>query len=168
MTLFDPKLVDLARMLLDDLKSCGKRIGTAESCTGGLISGLLTEVPGSSAAVGRCFVTYSNEAKHDVLGVRGETLAAHGAVSGETVSEMAEGLLAKAGPDADVAVAVSGVAGPDGGTDAKPVGTVYMAAAIRGGPTLVRHAIFPGDRTEIRLRAVERALTLAREALGRA
>lgn len=166
MMLFDPKLVDLARTLLDDLKSRRQRIGTAESCTGGLISGLLTEVPGSSAAVGRCFVTYSNEAKHEVLGVRSETLAEHGAVSGETVREMAEGLLAKAGSDADVAVAVSGVAGPDGGTPAKPVGTVYMAAAVRGGATLVRHALLPGDRTEVRLRTVEQALTLAREALA--
>jgi nicotinamide-nucleotide amidase len=111
------------------------RIATAESCTGGLIAAALTEVPGSSAVVDRGFVTYSNEAKTELLGVDPELIARLGAVSKEVALAMAEGAIARS--DADLAVAVTGVAGPDGGTAEKPVGLVHFAAMRRGG--LARH-----------------------------
>jgi nicotinamide-nucleotide amidase len=131
-------------------------VTTAESCTGGLIAGAITDVPGSSGWFDRGFVTYSNDAKMALLGVREATLAAHGAVSEEAAAEMASGALARSA--ADLAVAVTGVAGPDGGTPAKPVGMVCFGWARRGGAvdTATRH--FPGDRAAVRAASVAVAL----------
>ena len=123
-----------AAALLDDLRARGLKLATAESCTGGLIAALFTEIAGSSDVVDRGFVTYSNEAKMEMLGVAGEMLAAHGAVSAPTARAMAEGALrhSRAGLD----VAVTGIAGPGGGSPEKPVGLVHFGLAIKGRPTV--------------------------------
>ena len=160
MSLFPADILTLATETLEALRQAGLRGSTAESCTGGLIAAALTEISGSSDCVGRCFVTYSNEAKQEVLGVRAATLEAHGAVSPQTVTEMAEGVLSIAGSDADIAVAVSGVAGPGGGSAEKPVGTVHLAVASRGGRTETLHKLYPGDRSAVRVAALRDALAL--------
>ena len=129
---------------------------TAESCTGGLIAGAITDVAGSSAWFDRGFVTYSNDAKSKLLGVRDETLAAHGAVSEATAREMAAGALARSA--ADIAVAVTGIAGPAGGSPGKPVGLVCFAWARRGGPVDALTMHFTGDRATVRSAAVAAAL----------
>ena len=129
---------------------------TAESCTGGLIAGAITDVAGSSAWFDRGFVTYSNEAKSEMLGVRAETLAAHGAVSEATAQEMAAGALARSG--ADIVVAVTGIAGPTGGSPGKPVGLVCFAWARRGGRVDARTLHLAGDRAAVRAAAVATAL----------
>ncbi len=167
MAFFSDELLDAAKGLLESCRAKGLRLTTAESCTGGLIASLLTEIPGSSDVVGRGFVTYSNEAKQELLGVSAETLAAHGAVSGETAQEMAAGALARAGRDADLAVAVTGVAGPGGGSAEKPVGTVWLAVASAGGDTVILRHNLDGNRAEIRRAAVERALAMLRSAIER-
>ena len=131
-------------------------IATAESCTGGWLAKRITDVGGSSAWFDRGFVTYSNDAKHDELGVNESTLLTHGAVSEETAREMAEGTLHST--PADLAVAVTGVAGPDGGTDAKPVGTVWLAWAWRNHETRTQLRRFSGDRENVRRAAVNAAL----------
>jgi nicotinamide-nucleotide amidase len=157
--MFPPDLTARAAALLDRCREARLKIATAESCTGGLIAGLLTEIPGSSAVVERGFVVYSNEAKQELLGVAATTILAHGAVSEETARAMAEGALAAS--RADVAVSVTGVAGPDGGTASKPVGLVWFACARRGGATVSREARF-GDigRARVRLASVGVALEL--------
>ena len=161
--MFPSELAARAAALLDRCRSAGLKIATAESCTGGLVAGLLTEIPGSSAVVERGFVVYSNEAKEELLGVPAETLAAHGAVSEATARAMAEGALA--GSRADIAVSVTGVAGPDGGTAAKPVGLVWFACARRGAPTAVREEQF-GEigRRGVRLASVSVALGMLESA----
>ena len=118
-------LFELASVMVGELRSAGMRVATAESCTGGWISKAITDVPGSSAVFAYGIVSYSNDAKESLLGVNAITLEANGAVSAAVVEEMASGALRLSG--ADVAVAVSGVAGPDGGSDEKPVGTVWFA-----------------------------------------
>lgn len=140
-------------------------LATAESCTGGLIVGALTEIAGSSTVVDRGFVTYSNQAKIDLLGVKPETLERSGAVSRQTAKEMVEGALTRAG--CDVAVAVTGIAGPGGGSAEKPVGLVHLAAGSRLGPLLHREMRY-GDlgRSEIRLATVRTALEMLLEAAG--
>ncbi len=168
MAFFSDELLGAAEGLLDSCRAKGLRLTMAESCTGGLVAALLTEIPGSSDVVGRGFVTYSNEAKQELLGVSPETLAAHGAVSGETAREMARGALARAGPDADLAVAVTGVAGPGGGSAEKPVGTVWLAVASTGGETVSSKHNLGGDRAQIRRAAVECAVAMLRAAAGRA
>ena len=168
MAFFSDELLEAAEALLASCRSSGLRLTTAESCTGGLIASLLTEIPGSSDAVGRGFVTYSNEAKQEMLGVSAETLAAYGAVSGETAREMAEGALARAGPDAHLAVAVTGVAGPGGGSAEKPVGTVWLAVASTGGETVASKRHLGGGRAEIRRAAVECAVAMLSSAVERA
>ena len=148
-----------------ELKRLGFRLATAESCTGGLLAGLLTEIPGSSAVFERGFVTYSNSAKSELIGVPPALLERHGAVSEEVARAMAEGALAHA--PVDVAVSVTGIAGPDGGSPDKPVGLVYFAAAPRGRPTLVRECRFGSiGRTAIRLASVRSAMELARQAVS--
>lgn len=132
-------------------------ITTAESCTGGLISATLTEISGSSSWFNRAYITYSNEAKHDMIGVKNETLDKYGAVSGQTVLEMIIGALEKA--NADIAVAVSGIAGPTGGTEEKPVGTVYIGWLIKGREPLVERFKFNGNRQEVRLQTVNTVLS---------
>ncbi len=165
MSLFPSDLTAAARVLLARAEAAGVRIATAESCTGGLIAGLLTEIAGSSSVVSRGFVTYSNEAKNEMLGVRAEVLESDGAVSEATVRAMAEGALSRAVGDADLAVSVSGVAGPGGGSAEKPVGLVWFGLAGRG-ETLAEHHVFPGDRGDIRLATVVRALALLDSRLG--
>ncbi|MBS8259443.1 CinA family protein [Roseibium polysiphoniae] len=148
-----------AESIVADARRKGLIIATAESCTGGLIAGLLTEVPGSSAVIDRGFVTYSNEAKQEMLGVPFETLEAVGAVSRETAIAMAEGALKNS--HADMAVSVTGIAGPGGGSSQKPVGTVHLALAAKNQKTEHLAAQF-GDlgRDEVRLQAVVKALEL--------
>ncbi|MCY1744754.1 CinA family protein [Ensifer sp. SL37] len=137
----------------------GLKVATAESCTGGLIAGALTEISGSSAVLDRGFVTYSNEAKVAMLGVETATLVAHGAVSRQTAIEMAQGAIAHSA--ADFAVAVTGIAGPSGGSAEKPVGLVHLAAAGRNGALLHREMRY-GDigRSNIRLATIRTALDL--------
>lgn len=137
----------------------GLTIATAESCTGGLIAGLLTEIAGSSAVVDRGFVTYSNAAKSDLLGVPDILIAREGAVSAAVAEQMVRGAL-RASP-ADIAVAVTGIAGPGGGSAAKPVGLVYLAIGWRGAPVRVEKRLY-GDigRSEVRQRTVADALGL--------
>ncbi|MFD2343452.1 CinA family protein [Sinorhizobium terangae] len=148
-----------AREIITDLTARNLKLATAESCTGGLIAGALTEVAGSSLVVDRGFVTYSNDAKIQMLGIELATLAAHGAVSRETAVEMARGAVSHSG--ADIAVAVTGVAGPGGGSVEKPVGLVYFAAASRNGATLHREMRY-GDvgRDVVRMSAVRTAFEL--------
>jgi nicotinamide-nucleotide amidase len=159
------KLIDEAAALLAAYRTAGLRLATAESCTGGLVAAFLTEIPGSSDVVERGFVTYSNEAKTDLVGVPPDLLRAHGAVSAEVAGAMAEGALRHS--RAQVAVAVTGIAGPGGATARKPVGLVFLAAARAGGPTLVERHRFIGDRRAVRLAAVAAAFTLLRERLTR-
>ncbi len=137
--------------------------GTAESCTGGLISAAVTDIAGASAVFWGGIVSYDNSVKSDVLGVKRDTLKAVGAVSAETAGEMALGAIRCLGVDA--AVAVTGIAGPGGGTPEKPVGLVYIAAAQKDGSVFVGEHHFAGDRTEVRLQTVEAALMLLTEIL---
>ena len=161
--MFPDTTLQLARDLLAASELRGVRLATAESCTGGLIAGCLTEIAGSSAVVDRGYVIYDNRAKVEMLGVLETTLATDGAVSEATAREMVEGALVRSG--CGLAVAVTGIAGPGGGSEAKPVGLVHIAAAARGGETLHERHLFPGDRSAIRLATVEAALALARLSL---
>lgn len=129
-TLLPKEFVELARRVIEENARIGRKVALAESCTGGLVAAALTEIPGSSAVLDRGFVTYSNEAKQEMLGVSGDIIEAFGAVSIACVYAMSQGALERS--KADVAVAISGIAGPDGGTEQKPVGTVVFAKAIRG------------------------------------
>ncbi|UDQ89004.1 nicotinamide-nucleotide amidohydrolase family protein [Xanthobacter autotrophicus] len=149
--------------VLDAFRARGWTLATAESCTGGLVAGALTEVPGSSDVVDRGFVTYSNAAKMAMIGVPEATLAAHGAVSEATARAMAEGARKAAG--VDVAVAITGVAGPGGGSETKPVGLVQFACARRDGTTVHQERRF-GEigRAEVRRLSVLQALDLLRSA----
>lgn len=144
------------------LKQRGLTMATAESCTGGLVAAQMVNVPGVSAVFTQGMVTYSNEAKMRLLGVKEETLAAHGAVSEETAREMAEGGRLAAGTD--LCVATTGIAGPDGGTAEKPVGLVYVACALEG-HTVVRRFRFAGDRAQVRAQATAQALSLVCQCL---
>jgi nicotinamide-nucleotide amidase len=158
----DQATLAAASALLDLCKARKLMVATAESCTGGLVIGALTDIAGSSAVVERGFVTYTNEAKQDMLGVPADTLARYGAVSRETAEAMATGVLAHC--PADLAVSITGIAGPGGGTAAKPVGLVHFAAAARGGRLIQRERRF-GDigRTEVRRLSVLEALSLLSE-----
>lgn len=154
-----PKAVrTLAEEVLTAARQAGLKLATAESCTGGLVAGALTDISGSSDVVERGFVTYSNQAKCDLLGVTVELLIAHGAVSEPVARAMAEGAIVHSA--ADVAVAVTGIAGPGGGTATKPVGLVHIACARKGGATLHERRIFTGDRAAVRMAAVRAALKL--------
>ena len=161
--MFSDELVASAQSLLALYRQAGLRLATAESCTGGLVAALLTEVAGSSDVVERGFVTYSNEAKIEMLGVSQETLTAHGAVSRETAEEMALGALTHS--QADVAVSITGIAGPGGATATKPVGLVHLAAARDGRVLQAIHEVFPGDRGAVRLAALRQALSLLQDAV---
>ena len=140
------------------LKQKGERVCCAESCTGGMITAALTEIPGSSSVLSRGFVTYSNQSKIDMLGVKLKTLELHGAVSGQTVSEMASGAITASNGEADYAIAVSGVAGPDGGNKEKPVGLVYICILKKGEVGEIKKYIFRGDRQSVRYQTVMKAL----------
>jgi len=149
----------LAEAVVADLSNAGKAMSTAESCTGGWIAKSITDIPGSSAVFGYGVVSYSNGAKESILGVQNQTLEEHGAVSEPVVEEMARGALHLSG--ADIAVAVSGVAGPEGGTEDKPVGTVWFAWAVRDGAKALVDTnceLFSGDRDLVRELTVAHAL----------
>jgi nicotinamide-nucleotide amidase len=162
MPMLPTPLVDAAASLLALLRGKGLKLVTAESCTGGLIAAVLTDVPGSSDVFERGFVTYSNAAKSEAIGVDAAIVAKHGAVSEQTARAMAEGALAHS--LADIAVAVTGVAGPGGGSAEKPVGLVHIAVAGRQRSTLHKRCDF-GDlgRSAIREATVSEAFTLVRE-----
>jgi nicotinamide-nucleotide amidase len=164
----DAALYELASAVVSQLSESGKAVATAESCSGGWLAKAITDVPGSSACFGYGIVSYSNGAKESLLGVANKTLVDNGSVSEAVVKEMATGALNLSG--ADIAVAVSGVAGPDGGSDAKPVGTVWFAWAVRYGAkqrmtTDLKH--FDGDREAIRELTVAWALRGILERLDR-
>lgn len=156
----EPSAASLADLML----RLGLRLAVAESCTGGWLAKVVTDLAGSSAWLDRGFVTYSNAAKQEMLGVRAETLAAHGAVSEAVVAEMVIGALSRSA--AQVAVAISGVAGPGGGSPEKPVGTVCLAWAWPKGRVETRRFHFGGDRDAVRRRSVQAAIDGLVERLG--
>lgn len=159
-SLLPKKIVDLARRVVEENAAAGRTIVLAESCTGGLVAAALTEIAGSSKVLDRSFVTYSNEAKLESLGVAGDILDAFGAVSVACVYAMARGALERS--NADIAVAISGIAGPEGGSEHKPVGTVVFARAHRGNDTPEAESrVFEAvDRAGVRLQATLCALEL--------
>ena len=162
---FPTDIIRRAERLLSLCRAGGLRVATAESCTGGLIAACLTEIAGSSDVVDRGFVTYSNEAKRDLLGVPDELLMRVGAVSEEVARAMATGALARS--DAALAVAVTGIAGPGGGTATKPVGLVHHACAGPGVTVTHRRVVYEGDRGAVRLATVATALDMMIEGAGR-
>jgi nicotinamide-nucleotide amidase len=157
--IFEPEIIARAASILQRARAQNLKIATAESCTGGLVAALFTEIPGSSATFERGFVVYSNAAKHDMLGVPAELIETHGAVSAQTACAMAEGALAHS--QADIAIAITGVAGPGGGSAEKPVGLVHFASARAGAPTMPVEMRY-GDmgRANVRRAALESALDL--------
>lgn len=157
--MFPDRLRNLAMLILDDAEQVRLKIATAESCTGGLVAALFTDIPGSSSVFERGFVTYSNKAKEEMLGVPGDVLADYGAVSEPVARMMAEGALANS--RANIAVGITGVAGPGGGTKMKPVGLVHVACA-RENRAVVHEVLQLGDigRSAIRMEALETALKL--------
>ncbi|MBP2445999.1 nicotinamide-nucleotide amidase [Rhizobium leguminosarum] len=165
MGLFPKDILSAAEAIIRDFTAAGLMVSTAESCTGGLIAGALTEISGSSAVVDRGFVTYTNTAKIELLGVQAETLLRLGAVSEETARQMVHGALFRS--RADIAVAVTGIAGPGGGSAEKPVGLVHLAAKSRAGALIHRKMLY-GDigRSEVRLATVRTALEMARSLLA--
>lgn len=159
MTMLPQSMLDKAETLLSRFGESNLKLATAESCTGGLIAACLTELAGASHVFERGFVTYSNEAKTELLGVPADLIARHGAVSDPVAQAMATGALDQS--KADIALAVTGIAGPGGGSAEKPVGLVFVAGARRGGTAKVERHVFPGNRAEIREATVMAALSLA-------
>lgn len=157
-SIFPLEINSKASSILKVCKQKGITIITAESCTGGLIAGCLTEIPGSSSVIEGGFVTYSNQAKVSMLSVKLEQLDQYGAVSEEVARSMAEGALGSS--KADIAVACTGVAGPGGATNTKPVGLVHLSCALRKHPTLHKRCNFSGERSTIRLATVKAAFEL--------
>lgn len=165
--MFNDNIKKAAEAVVKKYKKAKKKIVTAESCTGGLVCGALTAIPGSSAVVEGGIITYSNEAKVDLLGVDQSVLKEHGAVSEDVAAYMAMGALEFT--DGDISVAITGIAGPGGGSDEKPVGTVWFAVGVVNGDEIDIHTgkyLFDGDRDAIRAGAVETALTLLSEVLN--
>ncbi len=152
----EQELKDLAEELGACMKDKGIKLATAESCTGGWIAKIITDIPGSSEWFTGSVVCYSNESKVSLLGVQKSTLTDLGAVSGDTVTEMVDGLFDHT--NADVAVGVSGIAGPDGGTDEKPVGLVWLGWGKRGKPVYAKPFNFEGDREEVRKKSIAQSL----------
>ncbi|NOQ87582.1 MAG: nicotinamide-nucleotide amidohydrolase family protein [Gammaproteobacteria bacterium] len=152
----EQELRDLAEQLGECMKSKGLKLATAESCTGGWLAKIITDIPGSSAWFTSSVVCYSNESKHSLLGVDENTLNEFGAVSGETVLELSDGLFSHT--DADVAVSVSGIAGPDGGSEDKPVGLVWLSWGKRDKSVHAKPFNFDGDREEVRKKSISQAL----------
>ena len=163
--MFDNAQIRHAQIILTQCREQKLKLATAESCTGGLIAGCLTDIAGSSDVVDRGFVTYSNEAKRDMLGVPGDLIADYGAVSEPVARAMAEGALNNS--LAQIAVSVTGIAGPGGGTDLKPVGLVHMACAREDRSIIHENCLF-GDigRSEVRVKALEMAFTLFQRQLA--
>ncbi len=162
--MIDAAILAQAEALLERCKAAGVMVATAESCTGGLIAAALTAIAGSSAVVDRGFVTYSNEAKHELVGVPMALIAAHGAVSEPVARAMAEGALARS--RSQLSIAVTGVAGPGGGSAEKPVGLVWFGCARAGAPTVTARHVFPGDRTDIRRATVAVAVAMLESRIG--
>jgi len=156
--MFDHELREAAEHALTACRKKGLKLVTAESCTGGLIAAALTAIAGSSDVVDRAFVTYSNEAKREMIGVPWDAIMGHGAVSEPVARAMAAGALARS--NAQIAVSVTGVAGPGGGSDEKPVGLVHFSAVRSGQDALAERHVFPGDRDNIRRLATLTALAL--------
>ena len=156
--MFPPDIHDLARRLVENCTAGKKRVVIAESCTGGLIAGALTEIAGSSAVFEYGFITYGDKAKSEMLGVPPELIEQHGAVSAEVAEYMAVGALERA--RADFAVSATGIAGPGGGSTAKPVGLVYIGLARSGGSVYHYKCLFKGDRSDVRMQTVREALKL--------
>lgn len=160
--MLDDDIADAAKRLFEVCKRKNLKVATAESCTAGLVAGTLTELPGTSSILDRGFITYSNEAKQDMVGVSAATLKAHGAVSRETAEEMARGALAHA--PVDLTVSVTGIAGPDGGSAEKPVGLVHFAAASRNGQFIHAERRFGNiGRSEVRKQSVLQAFRMLHE-----
>jgi nicotinamide-nucleotide amidase len=156
--MFDREMRDAAERVLHRCRRRSLKVVTAESCTGGLVAATLTAIAGSSDVVERAYVTYANEAKREMLGVPWDALLGHGAVSDPVARAMASGALVCSG--ADLAVSVTGVAGPGGGTSDKPVGLVHFAAARAGHGLIAERHVFPGDRDAIRRLSVITALSM--------
>ena len=161
----DAALDPIALRVLDACRTRSWRIATAESCTGGLVAGALTAVPGASDVLEAGIVSYANDAKSVLLGVDPFLIDQFGAVSRQVAAAMAEGMLARLSA-IQAAVSTTGIAGPGGGSAEKPVGLVHFAVAVRGRPTLLHHEVFPGTRADIRVAAVARALLLLLQATG--
>jgi nicotinamide-nucleotide amidase len=163
--MLDPEILERAETVLQTARKAGLQIVTAESCTGGMIAGALTAIAGSSDVVDRGFVTYSNEAKAEMLGVPEEILREHGAVSEPVARAMAYGALINT--TAGLSVAVTGIAGPGGGSAEKPVGLVYLAAGRRKNSIIrIRREVFPGDRTDVRRATILTALDMLEDITG--
>lgn len=156
--MFTEKLIFATKCLLNKLSKKNIRLVVAESCTGGLLSGLLTTLPGSSKVFERGFITYSNEAKIEILGVPKDLIDNFGAVSKEVAISMAENALIHS--LADVSIAITGIAGPSGGSNEKPVGKVYLALGIKNQPSKVQEFFFVGSRNNIRMKAIENSIIL--------
>jgi len=163
-SVFSAEQHSLATEVLARCRAAGLTVATAESCTGGLVAACLTEIAGSSDVVERGFVTYADAAKVELLGVRDATLERHGAVSAETAREMLEGALARS--PADLVVAITGIAGPGGGSAEKPVGLVFIGVQRRGQDAVVERHVFAGDRADVREASLGRALGLLLDAAG--
>jgi nicotinamide-nucleotide amidase len=159
----DAGVVAAAQALFRALAKRGLRIACAESCTGGLVTAALTDIPGSSAVLWGGVAAYSNECKSRLLGVEAATIERYGAVSREVARAMAAGILEASGPvgGADLSLAITGIAGPDGGSEEKPVGLVWFAWRVRGREGREESALFPGGREAVREAAAERALAVA-------
>jgi len=162
--MFSKNLQAGAENLLQACRNHGDKLATAESCTGGLLSALLTEISGSSDVFDRGFVTYSNDAKHELLGVPHEILQEHGAVSEATAIAMAKGAIAHS--QARFAISITGIAGPQGGSKDKPVGLVYFGLCRRGEEATATHEIFSGNRQDVRMATVQHALLLLSRAVA--
>jgi len=158
----DPELLTAAGSIIELCRQHGEMLATAESCTGGLIGGCLTAVDGSSRVVDGGFITYSNEAKMAMLGVSGDLLAQHGAVSEQVARAMAEGAL-RHSPLATITVAVTGIAGPGGGSAEKPVGLVHFGCAGGHRPTLHQSQVFKGDRHQVRRQTILTAFSIIQD-----
>jgi nicotinamide-nucleotide amidase len=159
--MFDPETLALVQAVLMAFRAKGWRVATAESCTGGLVAAALTAIADASDVVERGFVIYSNEAKIEMLAVPSETIASHGAVSAETAAAMARGAVRRA--PADIAVSVTGIAGPGGATPQKPLGLVFIGIARRDGACRVERRVFAGDRSEVRRAALVEALQMLQD-----
>jgi nicotinamide-nucleotide amidase len=156
--LFPSDFIERAARIVALSRDRGRLVATAESCTGGALAALLTEIPGSSSCLERGFVTYSNEAKAEMLGVPMDLIAEKGAVSAEVAAAMAKGALAHS--HADIAVSITGVAGPGGGTQEKPVGLVYFGGMVKGGKAVTERHRFEGERDAVRQQSVAVALQM--------
>lgn len=162
--MFDSEIVDLASAVIGAYRDRGWKLATAESCTGGLVAAALTEIEGCSDVVDRAYITYSNAAKIELLGVPEPMILTHGAVSAEVAKTMAAGAARRAG--VDIAVSVTGLAGPSGGTPEKPIGLVHVGIARRGQGGRSEHHIFPGNPDAVRRAALVRALELLKAEAG--